>query len=41
MSLGKNIDEAQKYQLAMEEFVGIVGTRSDPIISTPKPKTNP
>jgi hypothetical protein len=41
MSLGKSIDEVQKYQLALEEFVGIVGTGSDPIISTPKPKINP
>jgi hypothetical protein len=41
LSFGKNIDETQKYQLALEEFVGTVGTGSDPIISTPKPKSNP
>jgi hypothetical protein len=39
--LGKNIKEAQKYQLALEEFVGTASTGNDPIISTLKPKTNP
>jgi hypothetical protein len=35
LSLGKSVDEAQKYQLALKEFVRIIGIGSDARRKTP------